>query len=60
MEEATINRPTTEAEEGAQKPSSTTKNVEEEVEELKSRITDLENYDNVISSDETVKDLPAR
>ena len=49
---------TTEAEEEVKKLSPTTKNVEEEVEELKSRITDLENFDNVISSDETVKDLP--
>lgn len=49
---------TTEAEEEVKKLSPTNKNVEEEVEELKSRITDLENYDNVISSDEAVKDLP--
>ena len=50
----------TEAEEDVQKLSPTTKNVEEEKQELQARIEDLENFENVQDSDKRVKGLPKK
>ena len=51
---------TTEAEEEVKKLNPTTKNVEEEKQELQARIEDLEVHENVNKSDEAVKSLPKK
>ena len=51
---------TTEAEEEVKKLNPTTKNVEEEKQELQARIEDLEVHESVNKSDEAVKSLPKK